>query len=87
MTAQSQNPAGTLRNLVHRIAVSNRDQPPASTGSRNRFMVNSIFCDCKVAPALDRGLVAILREALEIFRGDLFSRDAQPGEFFTDERV
>ena len=41
----------------------------------------------EMAPALDRGLVATLREALEIFRGQLLSGRALPSEFLADERV
>jgi len=46
--------------------------PPSSTGFRSRFMVNSIFCDA-VAPAFRLGLVPLLREALEVFRGQLMA--------------
>src|SRR6266404_3980739 len=80
MTAQSQNPAGTLRNLVHRIAISNRDQPPASTGSRNRFNGEFDIIRLEVAPAFHLGLIALFRETLEVFRRDL-GGDALPGEF------
>jgi len=35
----------------------------------------------QMAPSLDFGLVSIFREALEIFRGQLFGGIALPGEF------
>jgi len=57
--------------------------PAPSIGSRSRFMVNSL----QMAPALDFGLVSILWEALEVFRGQLFGGRPLPGEFFADERV
>jgi hypothetical protein len=41
----------------------------------------------EVAPALDFRLVAVLREALKVFRGDLFSRDALSGELLADKRI
>ena len=41
----------------------------------------------QMAPALDFGLVSILWEALEVFRGQLFGGRPLPGEFFADERV
>jgi len=40
-----------------------------------------------MAPALDFGLVPLLRKALEIFRGQLPGGRALPGEFLADERV
>jgi hypothetical protein len=40
-----------------------------------------------VAPALDLGLVAVLREALEIFDGQLFGGRALLRELLADERV
>jgi hypothetical protein len=39
------------------------------------------------APALDFGLVAVRREAFEIFGGQLSSGRALSGEFLSDERV
>jgi hypothetical protein len=41
----------------------------------------------QMAPALNLGLVPILGEALEVFRRDLFSRDAQSGELLADVRI
>ena len=41
----------------------------------------------KVAPALNLGLVPILGEPLEVFRSELFSRDAQPSELLTNKRA
>jgi hypothetical protein len=32
---------------VRQSVASTRRQPPDSTGSRSRFIVNSIFCDCR----------------------------------------
>jgi len=40
-----------------------------------------------MAPALDLGLVPLLGEALEIFRGQLFGGIALSGEFLADEWV
>ncbi len=40
-------PASSLRTKIMGAKVSPApDQPRPSIGSRNRFMVNSIFCDC-----------------------------------------
>src|SRR6266481_9655109 len=41
----------------------------------------------QVAPALDLGLVAVLREALEVFRRELLGGDALSGELLADVRV
>jgi len=41
----------------------------------------------EMTPAPNFCEVTVFREPLEIFRGDLFSRDALPGELLADERV
>ena len=41
----------------------------------------------QMAPAIDRGLVPVFWEAVEIFRGQLFGGRALSGEFLADERV
>src|SRR5258707_15442844 len=41
----------------------------------------------KFAPALDFSLEPLFREALEIFRGQLFCGRALPGEFLADKGV
>jgi hypothetical protein len=59
----------------------------ASIGSRNRFMVNSIFLDWIWRPALDLGLVPILRVALKVFLCQLPGKGDVTGELFADEGV
>jgi hypothetical protein len=41
----------------------------------------------QVAPALDLGLISVLREARKILRRKLFGGRALPSEFLADERV
>jgi len=56
-------------------------------GSLNRFIVNSIFADCKCPPGLDLGLVAILRVAFEVFLRQLASGTPFTGELLVDVGV
>jgi hypothetical protein len=73
----------------------------ASIGSLSRFIVNSMFADCKLRPlhrefdvrrlqiaaALDLGLVPILRVALEIFVGQFPGGRVLLGKFLANEGV
>jgi hypothetical protein len=59
----------------------------SAIGSRNRFMVNSIFLDWIWRPALDLGLVPILRVALKVFLCQLPGKGDVTGELFADEGV
>jgi hypothetical protein len=78
--------------LDHRNAAASRDQPPACSplsliGSRNRFIVNSMFCDCRGRQLSTWVLIPIFREALEIFCGQLLGGRALPSEFLANEWV
>ncbi len=80
-----QNPLDAAE-LVRRIAVFSRGQSPPSIGSR-RLHGELDVLRLQLAPALDFGLVSLFRKALEIFRGQLLSGRALPGEFLADKRV
>jgi hypothetical protein len=69
------------------IDVSSLDQPLISTGSRSRFMVNSIFCDCRLrhlsterAPEKRNGPSSGELEAV------MQLADTVPGEVFNCDR-
>ncbi len=67
-----------------------RFQPRSATGvDRHAQALHGDFdiLRLQVAPALDLGLVAVFREAFEIFRSQLLGGRSLPGEFLADERV
>jgi|ERR1700730_823192 hypothetical protein len=58
-----------------------------SIGSRNLFMVNSIFCDSRWRQLSSWVWYRSFGKRLEIFRGQLFGARALPGELLADEWV